>query len=312
MKKSRKCIFCQKTEFETLFTSKDRMLGLPGEFFVKKCTCGLVFLDPMPEEDNLKRYYPSSKYYAYKTNKCGDFFTRLREYLIAHYYNKNLRSSIIATLIHNVPAVPSWCNNGKILDVGCGSGDTMLLLKKLGWDVYGLDIDKNALKAVRERGMENVIHGTYMDIAKFPDNYFDAIRLYHVIEHLDNPILALKIIYKKLKKNGELIMGTPNFKSITAWAFGKYWLNLDTPRHVILFNPSILQKLLIKEKYTITKVDFCSAGGMAGSIGYLLSDLMGRKIDTLGNIFIVMFFYPLEWVFDKFKYGDVFTIKAKK
>lgn len=312
MKRIEECIFCKGTKFTILFSSRDRMLGLPGEFFVKKCTCGLVFLDPMPEEDILKKYYPSSEYYAYKTNKDESFFTRLREYLIEHYCKKNLLSRIIATLIHNVPAIPSWRRNGKILDVGCGSGDTLLLLKKLGWNVYGLDIDKNALKIAKKRGVQSVTYGTYKDIVRFPDNYFDAIRLYHVIEHLDNPALALKIIYKKLKKNGELIIGTPNVKSITAWIFGKYWLNLDTPRHVILFNPNILQKLLVKEKYAIIDVDFCSAGGIAGSIGYLLSELRRKRIDMLGNMFIVIFFYPLEWIFDKLKHGDIFIVKAKK
>jgi len=312
MKKNKNCIYCGKTKFKTLFSSKDRMFDLRGEFFVKKCGCGLVFLDPMPDKSVLRKYYPSTEYYAYENDQNNGFFGNLRKYLIEHYYDKNLLSRLISIIFHDVPAIPSWHKNGKILDVGCGSGDTLVLLKKLGWEIYGLDIDKNALKIAEDRGLQNVINGTYMDIAKFPDNYFNAIRLYHVIEHLDDPVCALKIIYKKLKQNGELIIGTPNAKSFAAWLFGKYWLNLDVPRHLVLFNPSMLRNLLMREGYEIEHVDFCSGGGVVGSIGYWLSDLTKSKINILSNTFIVILFYPIEWLFDKLKYGDVFVIRAKK
>jgi len=288
------------------------MFGFPGDFFVKKCFCGLVFLDPIPGEDTLKKYYPSTKYYAYTTNKGEGFFTKLREYLIKNYYSKNLVSKIISTLINNVPAIPSWRSDGKILDVGCGSGETLVLLKKIGWDVYGLDIDKSALRMAKERGISNTTYGTFKNISDFPDNYFDAVRMYHVIEHLDNPVEALKIIHKKLKKNGEIIIGTPNTKSVISRLFGKYWLNLDTPRHVILFNPDILKKILIQEKYIVNEVHFCSAGGILGSVGYFLADLRKTKINLLNKTWLVLLFYPIEWFFDKLKVGDVFVIKATK
>ena len=109
-------------------------------------------------------------------------------------------------MVQGVPAIPQKprIKKGKILDVGCGSGDTLALLKKLGWDVYGLEIDKNAVKVARERGLVNVKLGGYEKIASFPNNYFDSIRLYHVIEHIPDPRACLKLIYKKLKPGGRL------------------------------------------------------------------------------------------------------------
>lgn len=312
MKKIEQCVLCRKKQFALLFSSKDRMFGIPGEFFIKKCKCDLVFLDPMPDEASLKKYYPGSDYYAYSSGDDKSFFGRLRSYLVQHYYNQNLLSKIISTFIHNVPAIPSWRKNGKILDVGCGTGDTLILLKKLGWNVFGLDIDKNALTVASKRGITQVVHGTYKDIARFPDNYFDAIRLYHVIEHLDRPDLALGIIRKKLKKNGELILGTPNIRSITQWVFGKYWLNLDTPRHVFIFSPGTLKRLLIKEGYKVTDVDFCSGGGIIGSFEYVLTDVTRRKVDLLSKTWLILLFYPIEWILDKFRVGDVFVMKAIK
>lgn len=312
MGKIEQCMLCKRKQFTRLFSSKDRMLGIPGKFFVKKCTCGLIFLDPAPNQNSLKMYYPSGKYYAYNSEEDTSFFGRLREFLIQHYYKQNMLSKIVAAVIHNVPAMPSWKENGKILDVGCGTGDTLLLLKKLGWNVYGFDIDKMALKIAKKRGITHVFHGSYEDIARFPDNYFDAVRLYHVIEHLDKPDLALRIIRKKLKKYGELILGTPNVNSITARLFGKYWLNLDSPRHIFLFAPNTLRKLLVKEKYDITSVDFCSGGGIVGSIGYALSELLKKKINLVNNMWLVLLFYPVEWIFDKFKIGDIFVMNGRK
>ena len=307
------CLLCGSSNIRNLFNAKDRMLNIPGEFKVSRCKkCGFVFLNPIPDEKTLKKYYPSKDYYAYSDKEDEGFFSKVRNYLISHYYNRNILSRLIASVVHDVPGIPLWKQNGKILDIGCGSGETLVMLKKLGWEVYGLDIDKKALDVAKKKGVTHVKFGTYKAISTYPDNFFDAVRMYHVIEHLDNPYQVLGIIHKKLKKNGELIIGTPNTKSFTAGIFRQYWLNLDTPRHTILFNPVVLKKLLKKENYKVTAVDFCSAGGIVGSMGYFFSEQKKYKINLLDNMFLVLLFYPFEWVLDKLHYGDIFVIKARK
>ena len=287
------------------------MFNFPGKFFLKKCNaCSLAFLDPQPSESKIKKYYPSKAYYAYnKSNKKG-FFEQLRGYLISHYYSPNIISWLIAICIKNVPAMPSHVKGGKILDVGCGTGDTLVLLKKLGWDTYGIDMDKNAISIGMKRGLYNLKLGTYKDLAKYPDNFFDAIRLYHVIEHLDDPALCLRIIRKKLKKNGELILGTPNMESIVSKLFESYWYNLDSPRHFFLFSPATLGQLVEKEGFRIKKIEFCSAGGIAGSLQYYMRDMLGKKIDLIHKFPVVLLLYPVEWFLDALQAGDVFTLKA--
>lgn len=313
MKKTNPCILCGSLESILLYSTYERMFGFGGTFFLKKCSeCSLVFLDPQPSELQLKKYYPSKSYYIYnRSNKKGPIEI-IREYLIKHYYSSNFVSLFVKTLIKNVPAMPSYCQNGKILDLGCGTGDTLVLLKKLGWDVHGMDIDKNAISIGKKRGLNNLQLGTYRDLDKYPDNYFDAIRLYHVIEHLDNPSLCLSLINKKLKKNGELIMGTPNIESLISKIFGPYWYNLDSPRHLFVFSSDTLRKLTQKNGFLIGKIEFCSAGGIAGSIQYLMSDLFHKKIDLVHKFSIILLFYPLEWFLDKLNLGDVFTIRAFK
>ena len=308
--KIKSCILCGSSDFELMFLSKDRMFDLPGEFNVKKCSkCSLVFLHPQPGRKLLKKHYPSLNYYSYYRSKKRGSFEILREYLFEHYYSPNVFSLLISTFIQNVPAIPSYVKNGKVLDVGCGDGDTLSQLKKLGWETHGLDIDVRAIEIARKRGI-NAKLGTFREISKYPDNYFDAIRLYHVIEHIDDPSLCLSLIRKKLKREGELLIGTPNIKSIVAFLFKSYWYNLDTPRHLFLFSPQTLGKLLNKNNFVIKKTEFCSAGGIAGSLQYIIGDLLKRKINFILNVKFVLVFYPLEWFLNKLGKGDVFVVRA--
>ena len=307
------CIICGSSKFIPLYETRDRMFNLPGEFSVKKCSsCSFVFLDPQPSGPQLKKYYPTKKYYAYNKGDKKGFFEILREYLVKNYYSPTFLSKIVTLFIKNVPAMPSSPKNGKILDLGCGTGDTLILLKKLGWNTYGIDIDKQAISIGINRGLKNVKLGTYKDLATYPDNYFDAVRLYHVIEHLDNPALCLSLIRKKLKKNGELILGTPNMESLMSKIFKPYWYNLDSPRHLFLFSPRTLKKLAEKEGYLVKNIEFCSAGGLAGSLQYYIGDVFGKKVNLINNLSAVLLLYPIEWFLDKLSLGDIFSLKATK
>lgn len=304
------CILCESSKFEFLFFSKDRMFNIPGEFTVKKCSnCSLVFLDPQPSSQLLKKHYPSKKYYSYSRSKARGLFEIIRNYLLSHYYSPNVLSLLISTFIQDVPAIPTYVKNGKILDIGCGDGDTLALLKKLGWKTYGLDIDARAVEIANKRGL-NVKLGTFKKLSEYPDNYFDAIRLYHVIEHIDNPSLCLFLVRKKLKREGELLIGTPNIKSMMAIFFRSYWYNLDSPRHLFLFTPKTLEKLLNKNNFVIKKTEFCSVGGIPGSLQYTIGALLHKKIDLI-KVPIVLLFYPLEWLLNKLSVGDVFVVYCK-
>jgi SAM-dependent methyltransferase len=199
---------------------------------------------------------------------------------------------------------------GRILDIGCGSGDTLVLLQSVGWDVYGVDIDPGAIRVARKRGLRNVDLGTYEDLKRYPDDFFDAIRLYHVIEHLDDPSKCLKLARQKLKAGGELIIGTPNAQSIAARIFKQYWYNLDCPRHLHLFSPKTLGTLLMRNSFTY-ETTYASAGGWVGSIQYVLEELTHHDIDLINRPWLVMLIYPFEWVLDRFGLGDIFVSRAK-
>lgn len=287
------------------------MFELPGTFSVVECQkCSVVSLRPMLSQKEVSVYYPSQKYYAYGTTGKESFFSRLRAYLIQRYYHPTLVSKFLTMLIPKVPAIPKEIKGGKILDVGCGVGDTLVLLKELGWETYGMDIDAKAVMIAKKRGVDHVRVGFYQDIISYPDNYFDAVRLYHVIEHLDNPLRCLRLVNKKLKKGGQLIIGTPNAKSFLSHLFGTYWYNLDAPRHLVLFSPITLEQAVKRTGFRSVTIEFCSAGGLLGSIQYFLREKFGIRWNLIHTQWLVLLFYPFEWLIDGMKKGDVFVLRG--
>ncbi len=313
MKKLASCPDCFSRDRSFRFVAQDRMFHLPGNFQIYKClSCGLTYIGNPPKSEDIGTYYPKTRYYSYRDQDDDGFFGALRNYLLLHYYKPTIWSRLLTGFIPNVPAIPTYQKNGKIFDIGCGTGGTLISLGKLGWNTYGVDIDANAIAIAKNNGVEHAFVGTYQKLIQFPDNFFDAVRLYHVIEHLYDPGDCLKLIQKKLRKNGELIIGTPNADSLVSNIFGTYWYNLDTPRHLVLFNPKNLELAIRKHGFRVQKTEFCSAGGLLGSLGYLVSERLHRNISFLAKQWLVILAYPIEWILDKMSLGDVFVIRAQK
>jgi SAM-dependent methyltransferase len=132
---------------------------------------------------------------------------------------------------------------GKLLDVGCGNGQFLAEMRDLGWEVFGVEPDRDAVKIARECfGL--CVHEGLLEENTFPDNTFQAITMNHVIEHLVDPIRTLKECNRMLKSDGKLIIRTPNIKSFGLWKFGQAWLHLDPPRHLYLFSPLTLKRFV--------------------------------------------------------------------
>ena len=307
-----KCIICGQSLWNFIFDAKDRMFGVPGVFKEYRCdSCGLIAIHPQPTELKLARYYPSTKYYSYADTGKQSFFGRLRSYYISHLYSPTFISRLLNLFVH-VPAMPIKKIHGKILDIGCGSGETLVQLQSIGWEGYGLDMDKKAIEIAQKRGVKHASYGTYKDLKMYLDNTFDVIRLYHVIEHLDDPRRVLALIRTKLKVGGELIIGTPNENSLVSRIFKQYWYNLDCPRHLYLFSPKTLRILVKQCSFINYTIEFSSAGGWIGSIQYVIEELFSADLDLINRQWLVILVYSLEWILDRLRWGDVFVLRAWK
>ena len=133
--------------------------------------------------------------------------------------------------------------NGSLLDIGSGTGAFVNELKENGWNVVGLEPDKDARNVAAEsnidlRNVDELFHLT--------ENSFDAITLWHVLEHVHTLQSYLDQCRKLLKEDGRLIIAVPNYTSLDAAIYKEYWAAYDVPRHLYHFSPLSMKKLVDK------------------------------------------------------------------
>lgn len=144
----------------------------------------------------------------------------------------------------------SYVPNGKLLDVGCGDGLYIDYMRRLGWEVEGVEIDERAAGLSRQRGF--IVHcGTLIE-QKFEDNRFDAIVLSHVLEHVHDPVGLLRECHRILKTTGLIRIFIPNVDSLGHRRFKSNWIGLDPPRHLHLFTASGLRELARRAGFLAT------------------------------------------------------------
>lgn len=142
---------------------------------------------------------------------------------------------------------------GKILDVGCGNGNFLYLMKRLGWDTFGVETDKVAAQIAAQHGL-NVFCGDIYQ-ANFPDNYFDAVTMNHVIEHVVDPKKVLLECSRILKKGGKIAIATPNIRSFFAQFYKQNYISFWPPYHIFHFSPNNLKKLVESVGYRILMLE---------------------------------------------------------
>jgi len=262
---------------------KDRLFDVEGVWNIDKCSnddCGLLWLNPMPITEDLPKLYAT--YYTHtheplpkKVNwlvqlfRDGCFDYLKKKY---HYpYNSFLLSRLIASIIKfnpkwtanldfsvfYLPAMP----NGKLLEIGCGSGGMLKNMQDRGWDVTGVDFDSKSVSVARDLGL-NVYEG---DINKLnlEKNSFDTIIMNHVIEHLPDPVSTLQECHKLLRFGGKIVCVTPNNKGILCRKYKKFYLHLDPPRHLHIFNKKTLENIYKKAGF-VEEICFTSIHGFSG------------------------------------------------
>jgi SAM-dependent methyltransferase len=137
---------------------------------------------------------------------------------------------------------------GRLLDVGCGSGEWLLAMRDLGWEVEGVDFDGDAVQAAAEQGV--LVRRGVLEDQHYPAGSFDAVTLNHVIEHVPDPLATLRECARVLRPGGDLVLFTPNNGSLGHRVFGCHWRGLEPPRHLHVFCPESMSALLRAAGFT--------------------------------------------------------------
>lgn len=215
-----------------LLRGHDRLTEAPGEFSVVACaSCGLAFTQPRLRPEDFATYYPET-YNAYEPNagaraSLGERIGALQRQLLVRYG----------------PYREVWRRGpGKLLDVGCGTGDLAAVFGRHGWQAHGIEPSEQAAEHARAAGV-TVVTGTLAD-APWPEAGFDAIVFNHSLEHIGDPAEALAQAARLLRPGGVLAIAVPNFGSWHRRLFGSAWFQLDLPRHLQHFDRGSLAGLV--------------------------------------------------------------------
>jgi len=311
------CDYCGSYETETLFTLPDRILKEERLFKIVKCAnCGLVYLNPRPTDKENRKYYGQESFYSYRElenflKKREPPLKRTKSYLRFLIFGKNrfLINFLLFFLGHRFGEIPHGIKEGKILDIGCGDGLFLFPLKKKGWQTYGFEISRLVAERAKGSGIE-VALGSELSEVLYPDNFFDVVRIWHVLEHLPHPFATLKEIHRILKPKGLLIIGVPNFNSPFARLFKKRWSGLQVPRHLFQFTAPSVTSYLKKFEFQVQDLSFYSVGTLAATLQNLFSK--SQYIGSSSNLILRLITFPVDFVIDKLRAGDCISIYAVK
>jgi 2-polyprenyl-3-methyl-5-hydroxy-6-metoxy-1,4-benzoquinol methylase len=261
------CPLCGSKEGKGLFTATDRLGLAKGIFTVFKCgSCGLSYLNPRPDESELGGYYPAT-YWGDRQKGLREYIRRLEEQAKERYKVQTLMKAGL-----------SPC---RIIDIGCGRGEFLAPLREKGFEVHGLEPGEEAARRGSSEYGIDIMHGT-LGSAKLPDSYYDAATLWHVLEHLPDPLGALGEISGALRTGGRLFVAVPDFGSWQAGRFKEDWFGVDAPRHLTHFTRRTLAAMLEKAGF---RVLMTFEGGAryetAMFVRSLFPGLNRRKLETL-------------------------------
>ncbi len=228
--KSKNCPVCQSNQVQFVFDCTDHSITYEV-FAIWECLhCQLRYTLPVPSESEIGRYYDSEKYISHSDTSIG---------LINKLYKlvRNITLSEKRRIVQRATGITT----GQLLDVGAGTGAFLYEMKEAGWQVNGIEPDEGA----RKRALDNyhVQLEATPHLFNLPSESFDAITLWHVLEHVEDLEKYLAQLKTLLKPNGVLFIAVPNYTSTDGKHYGKFWAAYDVPRHLYHFAPKSMDTL---------------------------------------------------------------------
>jgi len=188
------------------------------------------------DKSDFDRYYAFDNYQSHNQDSDG-WFNKI--YKISQQYNLWYKYREIKKL---------KTKDKTILDYGCGVGDFLKKMRLEKWEAQGYEPNVNAKEILKKKGII-----TINGIDSVEKNSVDVITLWHVLEHIENPLEIIKELKDKLKENGFLIIAVPNFNAYDAKYYKTFWAAYDVPRHLYHFQKKSLQIIAEKLNLTLTK-----------------------------------------------------------
>lgn len=267
------CPVCKNQTFKPFLTCEDHTVS-HKKFNIVSCeACGFKFTNPIPDISELGNYYKSEDYISHSNTKKG-IISRL--YHIVRNYTLKKKLSLLS----------EYVSRGTILDYGCGTGMFLKVCQDAGWKTFGTEPDSGARTLASEMGLKTYQDKQELDLAN-ENKTFDAITLWHVLEHVTDLEQTLRFFKDKLNKNGVLVIAVPNHASYDAIHYREFWAAYDVPRHLYHFEIKTVSNLLsgfgfeldkaLPMKFDSFYVSMLSEKYKTGAIDYFKAILIGLK-----------------------------------
>jgi len=298
---------CPKND-EAVLTGHDLLHDLPGEFTVVKCrTCGLMRTNPRPTPDAIGFYYPDD---------YGPYLgTQVRQSKSNASIVQRLKPFAKRVFKTNSMKLPSLAP-GRMLEIGCASGAFLHQMSGQGWQVQGIEFSERAAQAAAQLGYH--VYAGPLETAPNPDEPFDLIVGWMVLEHLHDPVGGLKKLREWAKPGAWLVLSVPNSGSLEFSFFKEKLYSLHLPNHLYHFTPHTIEQVLNAGGWELETIHHQrTLNNLIASTGYVLRDKgyvkLGQKfidfIECAGVWTSVLF--PLAWLFSVFGQTGRMTVWAR-
>ncbi|MEY8781504.1 class I SAM-dependent methyltransferase [Allomuricauda sp. XS_ASV26] len=216
---------------------KTKDFSVSGEEFELHHDQDLDMLVTKPQPKNLDPYYESEDYISH-TDAKNSFTDKL--YQLVKSRNLKNKTQIVDNQINK---------SKKLLDIGAGTGDFVLAAEKQGFEAFGVEPNNKARELALKKGV-----GLSAKIEEINTNRFQAITLWHVLEHLPDLEKDIKTLVGLLEEDGVMVIAVPNFKSFDANHYGSFWAGYDVPRHLWHFSKTAIAKIFAAHQMELVKI----------------------------------------------------------
>lgn len=286
------CSICGKSLQETAIRGVNSDNKVYDVAFCGDCKLGVTV--PLPVKEDLEKLYSLGNY----RSDGGRRFNALVE------------SFIYLSRLWRKRRIKKYVKNGRILDIGCGRGLALEVMRRDGWEVAGVEFSRETAAYISETYGIHVVSGDPGEWG-FSDGFFDVITINHVLEHLTTPSLMLDACGRLLRKGGLLVCAVPDISSLQALAGKGKWFHLDIPFHIHHFTEAGLARLLEGKGFKIVNIrrmdleynpfgwlqTLLNISGIRKNLLYsLLKSRELRKKElataTAGDVFLTFFLLP--------------------
>lgn len=237
--KLEKCPLCGSPKIKNYLICQDHMASKES-FAINQCNdCHFLFTNPRPDESGASAFYDSPDYISHGNSQAS---------ILSSLY-KTVRMYTLRRKVRLIEQNTS--KHRRLLDVGSGTGDFLKVANCKGWQISGVEVNQ-AIRLQYPEDFREHLYGSIFDIKE--KEAFDAITLWHVLEHIYPLHKTLKKLRKLKAPKGRIFLAVPNHKSYDAQYYQEHWAGYDVPRHLYHFGRDTMKTLLEKNGLKIQKI----------------------------------------------------------